>query len=108
MQESASEAARQVAIIRYLASSLRQQGAPDAQKALGESISALSNAPGAAPTAAEELQRMRHGAITAPIPISLLIHNKPQEFRLLIEIWRDSPEVSETARKACTEALAQR
>ena len=98
---------KQVAIIRYLASSLRQQGAPDAQKALGESISALAAAPGAAATASEELQRMRHGMITAPVPISLFIHNKPTEFRVLIEGWRDSPEVSETARNACAEALAQ-
>jgi KAP family P-loop domain len=102
------DTAKQVAVIRYLASSLRQQGAPDAQKALGESISALAAAPGAAATAAEELQRMRHGMITAPVPISLFIHNKPPEIRLLIEGWRDSPEVSDTARRACTEALGQR
>lgn len=101
------DTAKQVAVIRYLSSSLRQQGVPDAQKALGESISALAAAPGAAATAAEELQRMRHGMITAPVPISLFIHNKPPEFRVLIEGWRDSPEVSETARKACTEALGQ-
>jgi hypothetical protein len=102
------DTAKQVAVNRYLASSLRQQGAPDVQQALGESISALAAAPGAAATAAEELQRMRHGMITAPVPISLFIHNKPPEFRALIEAWRDSPEVSETARKACTEALGQR
>jgi KAP family P-loop domain len=101
------DTAKQVAIIRYLASSLRQQGVPDAQRALGESISALAAAPGAAATAAEELQRTRHGMITAPVPISLLIHNNPPEFRVLIEGWRDSPEISETARNACTEALGQ-
>lgn len=101
------EAAKQVTIIRYLASALRQQGVPDAQKALGESISALAAAPGAAATAAEELHRMRHGMITAPVPISLFIHNKPPELRALIEGWRDSPEVSETARKACREAIGQ-
>jgi hypothetical protein len=101
------DTAKQVAVIRYLASSLRQQGAPDAQKALGESISALSAAPGAAATAAEEVQRMRHAMITAPVPISLFIHNKPPEFRALIEAWRDSPDVSEMARNACTEALGQ-
>ena len=50
---------------------------------------------------------MRHGMITAPVPISLFIHNKPTEFRVLIEGWRDSPEVSETARNACAEALGQ-
>lgn len=99
------EAAKQVAIIRYLASSLRQQGVPDAQKALAESVSALAVAPGAAATAAEELLRMRHSMITAPLPISLFVHSQPQEFRVLIEGWRDSPEVSERARKACAEAL---
>ena len=102
------EAAKQVGIIRYLASSLRQQGAPDAQKALAESISALAAAPGTAATAAEELQRMRHGMITAPVPISLLVHSQPPEFRVLIEGWRDSVEVSERARKACAEALGPR
>ena len=102
------EAAKQVAIIRYLASSLRQQGAPDAQKALAESISALASAPGASATAAEELLRMRHGMITAPVPISLFVYSQPQEFQVLIEGWRDSPEVSERARKACAEALGPR
>jgi hypothetical protein len=102
------EAAKQVVVIRYLASSLRQQGAPDAQKALAESISALAGAPGAAATAAEELQRLRHAMITAPVPISLFVHSRPQEFRVLIEGWRDSPEVPETARRACAEALGPR
>lgn len=102
------EPPQQVAVIRFLASSLRQQGVPDAQKALAESISALATAPGAAATAAEELQRMRHGMVTAPVPISLFVHSQPQEFRLLIEGWRDSPEVSERARKACAEALGPR
>ena len=97
------EAAKQVAVIRYLASSLRQQGAPDAQKALAESISALAGAPGAAVTAAEELQRLRHAMITAPVPISLFVRSRPQEFRALIEGWRDSPEVPEMARRASAE-----
>jgi hypothetical protein len=101
------EAPKQVAVTRFLAASLRQQGAPDAQGALAESISALAAAPGAAATATEELQRIRHGMITAPLPISLFIHNKPPEFRALIESWRDSPDVSDTARLACTEALGQ-
>jgi len=98
----------QVAIIRFLAASLRQQGSPDAQNALAESISALAAAPGAAATAADELQRIRHGMITAALPISLLVHTKPNEFRALLEAWRDSPDVSDTARKACAEALEQR
>lgn len=101
------DASKQVAITRFLAASLRQQGAPDAQGALAESISALAAAPGAAATATEELQRIRHGIITAPLPISLFIHHKPPEFRALIESWRDSPDVSDIARLACTEALGQ-
>jgi hypothetical protein len=99
------EGPKQVALIRYLASALRQQGVPDSQRGLADSISALAAAPGAPATAAEELQRMRHGMITAGLPISLMVHNKPAEFRLLIVEWRDSPDVSEVARNACTEAL---
>jgi hypothetical protein len=102
------EAAMQVAIIRYLASSLRQQGAPDVQRALAESIAALVSAPGGAATAAEELLRMRHNMITASVPISLLAHSQPPELRVLVEDWRDSPEMSETARNACVEALGPR
>lgn len=98
---------QQVAIVRYLASSLRQQGEPNSQKVLAEAISALAGAPGAAATAIEELQLMRHGMLTAPVPISLLVHTKPAEFRALIENWRQSPELSEMARNACTEALGQ-
>jgi len=59
-------------------------------------------------TAAEELQRLRHAMITAPVPISLFVHSRPQEFRALIEGWRDSPEVPEMARRACAEALGPR
>lgn len=102
------EPAQQVALIRYLASSLRQQGVPDAQRALAESISALASVPGGAATAAEELLRIRHSMITAAVPISLFVHSQPPELRVLIEGWRDSPEVSETVRNACTEALGPR
>lgn len=101
------EAPKQLALIRYLASALRQQGLPDSQKGLADSISALAAAPGAAATATEELRRMRHGMVTAALPISLLVHTKPAEFRTLIEEWRDSPDVSEVARKACSESLGQ-
>jgi hypothetical protein len=80
---------------------------PDTQKALSESISALAVAPGAAATAVEELRRMRYSMITAAIPIALIIHNKPTEFRTLIEEWRNSPEVSDTTRRACDEALGE-
>jgi hypothetical protein len=101
------DAPKQVTLIRFLAASLRQQGAPDVQSALAESISALASAPGAASTAAEELQRMRHGMITAALPIALLVHAQPSEFRSLLESWRDSPDISDLARAACIEALAQ-
>jgi KAP-like P-loop domain-containing protein len=102
------ESGKQVVIVRYLASSLRQQGTPDAQKALADSISVLAGAPGAAATAAEELQRMRHAMVTAAVPISLLAHSQPKEFRLLIEQWRASPELSDLARNGCVEALGPR
>ena len=101
------DAPKQVAIVRFLAASLRQQGAPDSQKALAESIGLLAAAPGSAATAAEELQRMRHGLVTAAIPISLLAHSRPAEFVALIGTWRVSPEVNDSARNACAEALGQ-
>lgn len=101
------DAPKQVAIVRYLASSLRQQASPDTQRALAESISALGAAPGAAATAAEELRRMRHATITVPVPISLTALNRPPEFLMLIEGWRDSPEVPDLTRRACAEALGQ-
>lgn len=92
---------KQVALIRFLASSLRQQGLPDQQKVLADAISALSASPGAVATASEELERMRHGMITAPVQISLLVHNKPPEFLGLIAAWRGSPDLSDLARNAC-------
>jgi hypothetical protein len=97
--------AKQVALTRYLASSMRQQGSPESQKALAESVSALAAAPGAAATAAEELRRMRHAAVTAPVPLALYVSTRPPEFKVLIEGWRDSPEVADLTRRACTEAL---
>lgn len=101
------EMPKQVVLIRYLASSLRQQGAPDSQKALAEAISALAGAPGAAATAAEELQRMRHGMITPGIPIGLLVHTQPAELRAVLETWRSSSDVSDRTQRACAEALGQ-
>lgn len=95
----------QVAIIQYLAAALRQQGEPASQKIHAEAISALAAAPGAAATAAEELARMRHGMITAALPIGLHVHNKPPEFRTLVQTWQTSPDLSDTARNACGEAL---
>lgn len=102
------ESAQRVGLIRHLASSLRQQGVPDAQRVLAESISVLASEPAGAATAAEELLRMRHSMITAPVPISLLVHSQLPELRVLVEGWRDSPEVSETTRNACVEALGPR
>lgn len=95
-------------IVQYLAASLRQQRVPDAQKAIAESVSALAEAQGAAATAAEELQRMRHDMVTAAVPIALFTFTQPQEFRSLIEGWRDGIEVSELARNGCVEALGPR
>jgi hypothetical protein len=96
---------KQVAIIQYLAAALRQQGEPATQKVHAEAISALAAADGAAATAVEEIARMRHGMITAALPIGLQVHTRPPEFRTLIETWQASPDVSDTARNACGEAL---
>lgn len=96
---------KQIAITQYLAAALRQQGEPATQKNHAEAISALAAAPGAAATAVEELARMRHGMITAALPIGLHVHNKPAEFRTLVQSWQDSPDVSDTTRNASGEAL---
>lgn len=96
---------KQLLLVRFLASSLRQQGAPDAQKTLADGISALAGAPGAAATSVEEMQRMRHGMITPGVPISLMVHNQPAEFRALLEVWRSSPDVSDMTQRACAEWL---
>jgi KAP family P-loop domain len=99
------EGPKQVAIIQYLAAALRQQGEPATQRIHAEAISALAAAPGAAATATEELARMRHGMITAALPIGLHVHSKPPEFRTLVQTWQASPDLSDTARNACGEAL---
>jgi hypothetical protein len=48
---------------------------------------------------------MRHAAVTAPVPLALYVSTRPPEFKVLIEGWRDSPEVADLTRRACTEAL---
>lgn len=101
------EPAKQVSLVRFLATSLRQQTAPDTQLALALSISKLADAPSAGATAAEELQRMRHGAVTAAVPISLLTHTSSSELTAIVQTWSASPDVSDMVRNACTEALGK-
>lgn len=109
-RDAAREAAKlddskQAAIAGFLALSLRQQRSPDAQKALAESISALAGKTSAAATAADELRRMPHGALTAGVPLALLAHNQPAEFHALVREWVDSPDVTDLVRNAGREAL---
>ncbi|MDF1597078.1 MAG: P-loop NTPase fold protein [Acidimicrobiia bacterium] len=99
--------AKQAAIAGFLAVSLRQQRAPDAQKALAESISGLAVTAGVAGTVVDELRRMAHGAITAGVPIALLAQNQPAEFQALVREWVDSPDVSDLVRNAGREALRE-
>lgn len=101
------EPAQRVALVRFLAGALRQQRTADSQKALAESISALADTPGAGPTAAEELRRMRHSTITAAVPIALLGRTEVPDLQGLVREWQQSPEVSEIARNACREALKE-
>jgi hypothetical protein len=102
---TALDPAEQALLAQVLAVSLRHQTAPDAQKAIATSLSALAAAPGAASTAAEELGRIHHGAVTIAVPIALLTHGQPAEFVSLIEAWRDSPDATDKTRNACVEAL---
>ncbi len=98
-------APEQVALVRYLASTLRYQRAPDPQRAAAESISVLTTTPGAAATAVDELRRMPHAAITAAVPIALLGRQRAPEIVDLVRGWADSPELSDLARRAAREAL---
>lgn len=97
--------AKRAAIAGFLAMSLRQQRAPDAQKALAESISGLAATAGVAGTVVEELRRMAHGSLTAGVPIALLAQNQPAELLALVREWVDSPDVSDLVRNAGREAL---
>jgi predicted KAP-like P-loop ATPase len=101
------EPAQRITLVRYLAGSLRQQQAPDSQKALAESISALCATPGAGATAAEELRRMRHAAVTAGVPLALLARNSTPELQSVVREWHDSPEVGDITRNAAKEALKE-
>jgi hypothetical protein len=98
---------KQAAIAGFLARSLRQQRSPDVQKALAESISALAGRAGVAATAAEELRRMPHGALTAGVPLALLAHNQPAEFQALVREWVGSSDVADLVRNAGREALRE-
>lgn len=99
------EEAKQGALAGFLAMSLRQQRAPDAQKALAESISRLASTIAVAATAADELRRTPHGSLTAGVPLALLAHNQPSEFQAVVREWVDSPDVTDLVRNAGREAL---
>lgn len=101
------EASQQVAVARFLSISLRQQRAPDVQKALAESISGLAATPSVAATAADELGRMQHSAVTAGVPLALLGRKSTPELQTLVRGWSTSPEVADIARNACREALGE-
>jgi predicted KAP-like P-loop ATPase len=98
---------KRAAIAGFLATSLRQQRSPDAQKALAESLSALAETTAVAATATEELRRMAHGSLTAGVPLALLAQNQPTEFQVLIREWVASPDVSDLVRNAGREALRE-
>jgi len=107
-KEAASlEESKRVAIVAFLATSLRQQRSPDSQKALAESISALADTPAAAATAAEELRRMSSGSLTAGVPIALLAQRQPSEIVDVVRDWTASPDAPDLVRKAGQEALKQ-
>jgi hypothetical protein len=101
------EGPQQVAVARVLSISLRQQRAPDVQKALAESISGLAATTSVAATAADELGRMQHSAVTAGVPLALLGRNNTPELQILVRKWSTSPEVADLARNACREALGE-
>lgn len=101
------EPAQRSSLARFLAISLRQQRNPDAQKNLADSISGLADNPATVATAAEELRRMPHGAITAGLPIALLARNEPEEFKNIIREWAASEETGELAKRGAQEALGE-
>lgn len=101
------EPAQRSSLARFLAISLRQQRNPDAQKNLADSISGLADNPATVATAAEELRRMPHGAITAGLPIALLARNQPEEFKSIIREWAASEETGELAKRGAQEALGE-
>jgi hypothetical protein len=92
-------------LVRYLASTIRYQRTPETQRAYADSLSELSSTPAAAATAAEELDRMPPGDITAAVPMALLSRNQPAELVGLITRWKDSTHVPELTRRSCNEAL---
>jgi predicted KAP-like P-loop ATPase len=101
------EAPKQVALAGFLATSLRHQRSPDAQKALADSISGLATTAGVGATAADELRRMQHAAITAGVPLALLARNRTPELEGLVREWTTSPEVHDLTRNAAREAVGE-
>lgn len=92
---------------RHLAGQLRHQRTPERQKALAEGLSALADDLGAAATAAEELRHMDSRELLAPVPIALMVHNQPEEFRVLVRSWLDDPDAPDSTRRAAKEALEE-
>lgn len=106
-EASKLDESKKAVLAGFLALSLRQQRAPDAQKALAESISGLATTAAIAATAADELRRAPHGALTAGVPIALLAINQPAEFQTIVRDWTESPDVSDLVRNAGREALGE-
>jgi hypothetical protein len=99
------KAEQKALLSRHLAGQLRHQRTPERQKALAEGLSALADDSGAATTAAEELRHMDSREVLAPVPIALMVHNQPDEFRILVRNWVDDSDAPESTRRAAKEAL---
>src|SRR5690606_13599051 len=106
-EASKLDEAQKAVLAGFLARSLRQQRAPDAQKALAESISSLATTAAIAATAVDELRRAQHGTLTAGVPIALLAINEPAEFQTIVRDWTESPDVNDLVRNAGREALGE-
>ncbi len=101
------EVKERLVLVTYLAKALRQQRTADAQKAVTDSISGLCAGAAEANTAAEELRRMPHTAITIPVPLALVGRAAPEVFKDLIRVWSTSPDVSDVVRNASQQALGE-
>jgi hypothetical protein len=93
-------------LARHLANQLRHQRTPDRQKLLALALSALAEDSALASTAAEELRHMDSREILAPVPLALIVHNKPDEFLTLIREWAEDEDAPTPTRRAASEALA--
>jgi hypothetical protein len=92
-------------VARYVAGQLRHQRTPERQKSLAIGLSALADDTAVAMTAVEELRHMDSREVLAPVPLGLLVHNKPDEYLTLIRAWQDDSEAPEPTRRAAAEAL---